>query len=402
MLMAMAKKLDDLVDELKKPEYLLSYCERFLGSASRKGGAMVFPCPFGSHRRKHLEISEHQGQGRYVCWACDERGSIFDLYAHQQGMNVKTEFSDVVRGVAEAVGVTYSGVFDAEGKKPSRKRKKLSVKRPVVKPMPIPELEIKGISLEDTQALNECCDFLGEDRQWQEIVAEFFGVSQMTIARLAWEGSLGVSPLGRVIYIYRADDAEGNTVIVCAKIRYKGCSSVGISADGKPLYRTEEIIDGRLKKSKKGKDLTTAPYKVLVGKPSVPWRWWLVERSGCVAITEGESDAMAVYQTMEELKEADPSMAEYLPIVVGISGTGGLNRGLDLLLRGKLVYLALDSDEAGQKATLEIKERLEEAGAKVRYWQNPDADSKDCREYLNRHGAEALGQSLMEQWIFNN
>jgi archaellum biogenesis ATPase FlaH/5S rRNA maturation endonuclease (ribonuclease M5) len=95
-------------------------------------------------------------------------------------------------------------------------------------------------------------------------------------------------------------------------------------------------------------------------------------------IVEGEFDAMALAQA---LSLASEERARKLA-VVGLAGVGAIPEEFDDLLSGvKRIYLGLDPDEAGKRATEALKERI---GARARAVELPYADGRKCdwTEYL--------------------
>ena len=98
-----------------------------------------------------------------------------------------------------------------------------------------------------------------------------------------------------------------------------------------------------------------------------------------VIITEGEFDCLILQQTLQLSK--DPKVRA--TAVVGIAGAGALPAGFEgMFSEAKRVYVALDPDDTGKKASIKIKEML---GSKARIVELPtDLPKCDWTEYLTK------------------
>lgn len=112
-----------------------------------------------------------------------------------------------------------------------------------------------------------------------------------------------------------------------------------------------------------------------------------------VVITEGEFDCLILQQKLE--LSSDPRVRA--TTVVGIPGAEALPSGFEKMFsEAKRVYIALDPDETGMKASIKIKEIL---GSKARIVQLPtDLPKCDWTEFFTVRGktlADALGLFAM-------
>lgn len=109
------------------------------------------------------------------------------------------------------------------------------------------------------------------------------------------------------------------------------------------------------------------------------WHQAIITGAKRLFITEGELDAVALYQALKN-KNRGGKFAEYEPAVVSLSrGSSGVKRDLNRHLQDikaifKEVVLVFDKDEAGQKATKEALQILPTARAAVL----PAKDANDC------------------------
>lgn len=100
-----------------------------------------------------------------------------------------------------------------------------------------------------------------------------------------------------------------------------------------------------------------------------------------VIITEGEFDCLILQQTLQLSKDAKTRATA----VVGIPGAGSLPAGFDKMFsEAKRVYVALDPDDVGKKASIKIKDLL---GSKARIVELPsDLPKCDWSEFLTKRG----------------
>lgn len=99
-----------------------------------------------------------------------------------------------------------------------------------------------------------------------------------------------------------------------------------------------------------------------------------------IVITEGEIDALSVYQ----------SGYKALSLPSGVNNFEWIAYDWERLRQFRLIYLAFDNDEAGQKAINDILPRLGEHRCKVVQWGN----FKDANACLCQDGKEAVRQKI--------
>lgn len=397
------------LSDLKTPDALNEYCRRTLGPPQQKGGMMIYPCPFGTHTRPKLQVTEYQGEGRFKCWSCDRGGDVFDLHAGINAQDTQRDFPDILRGVCDVLGIRPP---DDDGTPlPARKRP--------VRPRPLPSLAVAPpvepscfLSDLDEEELDACRKRLRNDMNLARELLDELGLSPW-LALACTDRSMGFPLLGatedgRLLYLYQADDEDGNTRYTGAKLRRR-------DKHANPFLKLE---NGQWKSFGTMNATESNPHGIRfmwpIGKASAPWGIHSAHGKRFVIVTEGESDCLAISQALEGFREAyqpdvDPdtqrpyedrrgSLEAMIPAVVAIPGASGFKTGWDSLLAGKNVILALDADKAGREAANKLRERLTGAGCVLRDWTPP---YKDARNMLLCAGERALYESIflaMEQF----
>ncbi len=119
------------IEALKGYDLTRAYCEAALGQPVRRGRVLMFPCPFGAHTRPHLELADLGGAGITICRACNKGGSVLDVAAAVLGLDVRRNFTECAREVAEKVGYV---LHEEAAEKRTGSRRKRPAPRPVILP----------------------------------------------------------------------------------------------------------------------------------------------------------------------------------------------------------------------------------------------------------------------------
>lgn len=389
--------------DLKTPEALNEYCRRTLGTPFRRGGMMIYPCPFGTHSRPKLQVSAYQGGGRFKCWSCDRGGDIFDLHAGINTQDVQRDFPDVFRGVCDVLGVRTPD----EGTLPPICRR-TGRARPVPFPAVAPPTDsLCFVSALDEVELDTCRERLQNDLPLAGELLGELGLSPWlalpcTDRTTGWP-LLGATEDRRLAYLYQADDDAGNT-------RYTGMKLRRRDKHANPCMK---LVNGHWKAYGTMNPIPSNPHGIRfmwpIGKAGVPWGIHSAYGKRFMVVTEGESDCLAVLEVMEYFREiyqqdVDPDtghphedthgrLEAMIPAVVSLPGASGMKTGWDTLFAGKNVILALDADKAGRESAAKLRERLTVAGCVIRNWTPP---YKDARNMLLLCGERALYESLFK------
>lgn len=108
-----------------------------------------------------------------------------------------------------------------------------------------------------------------------------------------------------------------------------------------------------------------------------------ITKHGSVVLCEGEPDAMRLWQ-------------EKIPAVTSTSGVTTFSEELAEPLRGKTVYIALDTDEAGQNEIRKYFEVLAKVSAKPLAITLPP-EYKDISEFFSKGGSKDFFEILMDE-----
>jgi len=109
-----------------------------------------------------------------------------------------------------------------------------------------------------------------------------------------------------------------------------------------------------------------------------------IEKNNVLVFCEGEPDCVKLWQ-------------EGIPAVT-IQGVNNMNQGLAEKLSGKLIYLCLDTDEAGRKEVKKYCQLLEKNGCSVLILRLPK-ESKDICEYFQSGKTKQDFEGLMQTSI---
>ncbi len=402
------------LEQLQSVENLHAFCGRVLGHAGRRGSAVVYPCPFGTHSKPHLEVVEFRGKGRWKCWACDRSGDIFDLYAALNGVDVKGRFHEAVEGVCGVLGISYREEWTTPRKARKNARAGASRRR-VKKAAPVEEEDLPPapffLGADNAAALDECRERLRNDRGLARELLGELGLS-VWLAAVCTEPGTGLPLIGatedrRLVYLYSAPDEAGRLRLTGAKLRRRdGMKNARLRLEG-GAWKEYGLMDAPPDDLKGG-----ARFVSLCGKCCHPWGMGAARDRQTVIITEGESDCLAMVEAVEWFRETyglDPETGEpceteagsfeaMLPAVVAVPGVSGFRRGWASLFSGKNVIVAMDGDEAGRKAASALMEALAGVGA-VRNWTPPE-EYKDVRTMLLSAGPRALCEAVFS--VMNN
>lgn len=268
------------------------------------------------------ESGEHEG--RFKCWACGLQGDGVDLYQAMKG----GDESEALREVCHALGIPLD-------EPPKKKPEEMTEEEKAAELARLIQADIKAAKLYQNDPA--FIEYLTRRRIPLEI-AKSFGLGFLPLwqnPKARAEGKRPpasprlIIPTGKSSYLARDTRAE----IPEAEDQYKKAK-----AGGGSLYHAEAL---------------TAKHPVF--------------------ICEGEIDALSFYAVGAE--------------AIGIGGTSGRAKLIEeLQKRGRRrtepLILALDNDEAGQKATDQLAAALDSIGFRWYYIRNPYGNHKDANEAL--------------------
>lgn len=374
------------VAALKAPEVLHAYCRAALGAGKQKGRLTFYPCPFGTHSRLKLEVTERDGVGVALCRACNTGGTVFDVAAGVLGLDVKRDFASVVRGVADTVGYILRDDGTETPRKGSRKRK-AGFSRPVgVSAPPAPartaDKPLEYLPPEMERAALDAVRRAADNPTRMATYAALLGIPfdclmyHTRTEDAAALGLLGLDERGRLLYVYTHRPAPGEPVRVhlvkfrCKEIPWRPGDD-----------RSFHIPRGCSKDKLWGMDALTA--------------------AGVVVITEGESDALAVraafWAWLDDWAHNAPETYPYdaMPAVVCKPDASTFKESWAHRLRGKDVILVADSDVAGRTGAESTARILHAAGVRRVFIWTPTG-VKDARAALDATEPWLLAEDIVE------
>lgn len=183
-------------------------------------------------------------------------------------------------------------------------------------------------------------------------IRKYLGITEVQRIRKEKPQGFGQNPIGRIlgssVHSYLNNRGLNDDTLKRYRIRRHPDENQDAIAF---RYWTSENVEGWVKycsihRDEKGKKKiwSTKPYPTL-------WGWWMVtphDRS--IIITEGEIDAMTVYQ-----------MEPGIPVLSMHSGASNLNwidNDYDRLQQFETIYILTDRDEAGNASAEEVSKRL--------------------------------------------
>lgn len=343
------------MSDLTSYQTLLDYLQIKIGPpAAKKGIELYFRCPFGEHSRPKLSVVEKKGEGLAWCHACACGGNIFALAEHFSGISRKSNFAALSDHIRETLNLP--------------KTTTPATTKPTSFPPPEPTF------LSDKDA--ECLLSLDTDFYAHETL----GISAKTLTRLTERGLIRTLPDGRIVYIYYAwDNLSQQYKITGAKVRNAP----------RDVYPFPKITNGRLCLS--GEMPADLRFLYICGKQFSPWLEHILKpKSHTVIITEGESDACAVLDSLVALNIHTETKKRYS--VLALPGTSGMKPYYNHLLKDRAVILVADNDAPGQKAAEKNAQIIASGNPiTVRTW-SPPPGTKDARAF---HSEQENQQNLI-------
>ena len=337
------------IKKWKQFDVLYNYCEKKLGPGIQKGNLFLYPCPWGFHFTKKLEIKELKDGGKYSCWSCDKHGDIFDLVAELSGKS-KPSFSEKVELVLNDKDIDKPSSESQEDCKVKQGDPCHSLTRPVK------EKKVLMTEEEVWQSVQRAAEYSWVMRNYaNKLNLPMEILMAHTDINNADRGLLGLNKYRKLLYIYTNRDDSGKLLIHGVKQR----------ADKQKGPRFFWAISHRPQK--------------LFGEQSI-------KGSETVIITEGESDALAVRASLSawlehEHFENSDGYDEYEKQFAVVAKPSAHISGQEwaLPLHNKSVILCVDNDEAGKEGANQTIEFLKTIGVLNVYTWIPPTGKKDAR-----------------------
>lgn len=337
-----------------------------------KNGVPWYTCHMHQHKhpeKAHLRIEERNGKAIAICDTYGVQGDIYNVYAAYTG---ERDFRKQKQAIEEMLGYT---TYQAPRRKVSKKNTRSAA--------------VESNTAHDTANL-----FLPPEQEeviWKAVERVEQNIPEFTthahklklpacelITRTDKEnaalGLLGLWEDGRLVYVYTARDNSGHWRAIKAKLRNHASAT----------HRFESWP--------------------ATGKLPPPWGWESIKDAKNVIMVEGESDALAVYLSLEdalayELAENPDTYEEAVaeaPAVVAVPGANTFKKELATELRDKAVIIAFDRDNAGEAGALRTAEMLKNAGVRAVYRWTPPPPFKDARECYDATEPPRLIYSIIQ------
>jgi 5S rRNA maturation endonuclease (ribonuclease M5) len=354
----------------------------------KKGRQLVAPCPF--HKEKTASFNVSQAKGLYHCFGCGAAGDVIGFVTKHD----KVGFAGALEKLARRAGLDLATLMEEPRILQKTPLAALtpppgpaSPPRAALEPMPRPAPE--GAPLDGAPPTASAAALL------PKVIEHYhrsFCEREDAQAYLKQRG-IADRDLWRAHRIGYADGSLLKTIPKTGELRDELVRLGVLTAEGRELLGgcivvpIPDPLSGQWT-NLYGRGLKTARHCYLPGPLRGVVNFQAARTSGEVVMTESIFDALSFHQV---------GIATAIPIY----GTNGFTSDhLDLLKREGVrhVVLALDSDEAGRRATDALKEKLQALGIAVRVASFPSG-TKDANELLvsrNGDAGEALRRCLDE------
>ncbi len=402
---------------LKTYDVLQAYCERMLPPVRKRGNVARCACPFGAHSRPdHLELAVRDGVGVALCRACGTGGSVLDVAAAMQGVDLNGHFAEVVRHVADVTGYTLrdtsshaqpqrgrraSGTASEVRSIAARIAQQKQLSSAVPSPAPPPALEFlpaedEAMALASVRYASKHSELMVRHAEAMQL--PLASLMLHTDMELAMRGLLGLAPDGRLLYVYTVRDEAGRGRVVAVKLRGSR------HPEERKLYiRHGAWQTGGLMRYDNGEPIR---FMFAAGRPCALYGVDELEGHYMAFLTEGESDKLALDSVLEFRREAyqtgidspeDYIPEEEIPVAVAKAGAGGFKPEWAGKLAGLAVVIIADRDEAGRKGAQDTARILHEAGARDVYMWQPPEGYKDARAMVAACSPQAAYNNILNQ-----
>lgn len=374
---------------LRAVDVARAYAERVLGAPKREGAAWLFPCPFHSHSRPKLRIdAAADGAGVAVCKADGVQGDVFTLAAAALGLDARRDFTACVEEVAEKTGYTLRPVGDAAPARRGTRRasKGFPMHTPSRKAHAKPQEAAQGadaaplvyLPADDERAALQAVERAAAAPAAMAHHAAALGLPADTLQfhtdpqEAAALGLLGLDELGRLLYVYTHKDGGAVRVLMV-----------------KRRSLPAEVTAG-------------APRFICRGSKQALFGADALTGAGCVFVTEGESDALAVrasvWAWLDDWAHNSPDdypPPDALPAIVAKPDAGTFKPAWAAAMRSKDVTMIQDADSAGDTGAAKTAEELRRAGVRRVFMWVPDDGRKDARDTFNPSRPWELAEAIL-------
>jgi DNA primase len=349
----------------------------------KKGRQLVAPCPF--HEEKTASFNVSSSKGLYHCFGCGASGDVIGFVTKHD----KVSFGGALERLARRAGLDLGKVMEDRPRTPQRTPLAALTPLPNANGKATPKTTAEGAPLPGVPPRPSAAALL------PKVIEHYhrtFCEREDAQAYLKQRG-LTDADLWKAHRIGYADGSLLKTIPKAGELRDELLSLGVITSEGRELLGgcivvpIPDPVTGQWT-TLYGRGMKTPRHCYLPGPLRGVLNFQAARLSEEVVLTESVFDALSFHQVG-------------VGVAIPIYGTNGFTPDhLDLLKREqvKRVTLALDSDEAGRRATDALKGKLTAVGISVRVASFP-AGTKDANELLvsrNGDASEAL-RSVLDQ-----
>ncbi|MGH9461944.1 MAG: CHC2 zinc finger domain-containing protein [Vicinamibacteria bacterium] len=316
-------------------------------AVKRKGKSLVASCPF--HREKTPSFTITPSKGLFHCFGCGVSGDVIGFVTRHD----KVSFGAALDVLAKRAGLSLADVMK---ERPTPKRKTENSKKPVVA----------------GELLSRVVEHYHKTFCEREDAQQYLRSRGLTDAQLILDYKIGYAD-GSLLERVPKDGQVREELLSLGVITKQGRELLG----GCIVVPIPDPLTGKWT-SLYGRGMRTERHCYLPGPFRGVVNYQSAKLSSEIILTESIVDALSFHQA---------GIANAIPLY----GTNGFTSDhLDLLTREsvKRVVLALDNDEAGQKAAEAIKTKISSAGMAVQVVSFPDG-IKDANELLVSRNGDA-------------
>jgi DNA primase len=335
-----------------------------LERSKRQRGGVIVRCPV--HEDSSPSCSITVGPDRTVrwrCFACSASGDALTLVASVYGLDVRLDFQRVLEAAADLAGIQIERSPSGERPKP--------IERPRPAPAPATEPEVDADTFAKVVAPLQHLGRLDGSGISASVCEYLDGRGLLAAARA--DGWFAVGPRSGEML----PDLFGVELLVrCGLTNERGQLKWAEHALAIP-WRTPAGVVQTIQRRHLGTCEAAKRYVFPTGRgPAHPYGIeHLASRSpiGPIAIVEGAMDVLAK-RRLDHLG---------WPIVLGSPGVSGWRAAWDELVADRVVRLAFDDDEAGNREAVKLADRFHAARAAVVLRSTPTR-GKDWADGLRR------------------
>lgn len=359
--------------------------ERLDIKARKERNSWKFQCISPSHEDKTPSCSARvgpEGSLQLFCFGCELKGDVFTLIALKHGFTLPRDFTEV-----RAIAAELAGRYDVTSQRSASQSNGNGYRSPPPRPPPTP----KGSSMEDT-AFDAIARFLLAEctLDLQPDVAKY--VADRDIFDMAHARGLGALPpssdqaslIEKLIESFGRDALRASGIVNGDEFRFP---------DHRLLIpwrgRTGEVqtLQQRVARSGVSEELRYRyppgrGIRQLFGVERFDDQLELRRAAGrepFIAITEGAIDALSLSKLLAMSRNEPDAITLGFP-----SASGAWRKEWSDLVRGRLVRLVFDSDDAGRKGALRLAPAIAASGAMRIVYAPPAAKHSDCNDVLVR------------------